>query len=57
MESAHYNNRSGVRATCPDCHVPHEFGPKMLRKIKASKELYGKILASSIRRRSLKRTA
>ncbi|MCX9931190.1 NapC/NirT family cytochrome c [Escherichia coli] len=20
-----YNNRSGVRATCPDCHVPHEF--------------------------------
>ncbi len=20
----HYTNRSGVRATCPDCHVPHE---------------------------------
>ena len=19
----HYTNRSGVRATCPDCHVPH----------------------------------
>jgi len=19
----HYSNRSGVRATCPDCHVPH----------------------------------
>ncbi len=43
METVHYNNRSGVRATCPDCHVPHEWGPKMIRKIKASKELYGKI--------------
>ena len=39
-----YNNRSGVRATCPDCHVPHEFVPKMIRKIKASKELYAKAL-------------
>lgn len=43
MESVHYSNRSGVRATCPDCHVPHEWGPKMLRKIKASKELYAKV--------------
>lgn len=42
MGTVHYNNRSGVRATCPDCHVPHEWAPKMLRKIKASKELYAK---------------
>ncbi|MGB8665386.1 MAG: NapC/NirT family cytochrome c, partial [Serratia inhibens] len=21
MGTVHYNNRSGVRATCPDCHV------------------------------------
>ncbi len=42
METVHYNNRSGVRATCPDCHVPKEWGPKMVRKIKASKELYAK---------------
>ena len=38
----HASNRSGVRATCPDCHVPHEWGPKILRKIQASKELYAK---------------
>lgn len=38
----HYSNRSGVRATCPDCHVPKEWGPKMIRKIQASKELYAK---------------
>ncbi|AHG18947.1 cytochrome C [Chania multitudinisentens RB-25] len=43
MDTVHYNNRSGVRATCPDCHVPHEWAPKMLRKLKASKELYGKL--------------
>ncbi|CNE07461.1 cytochrome c-type protein NapC [Yersinia nurmii] len=42
LGTIHYSNRSGVRATCPDCHVPHEWGPKMLRKIKASKELYAK---------------
>ena len=39
----HYNNRSGVRAECSDCHVPKEWTPKLVRKIKASKELWGKI--------------
>ncbi len=37
----HQNNSSGVRATCPDCHVPKEWGPKVIRKIQASRELYG----------------
>lgn len=32
----HFNNRSGVRAVCADCHVPKEWGPKMVRKIEAS---------------------
>lgn len=42
--TVHYNNSSGVRATCPDCHVPKEWAPKMVRKIQASKELYAKAL-------------
>ncbi|MGE5384852.1 MAG: NapC/NirT family cytochrome c [Betaproteobacteria bacterium] len=42
----HYSNRSGVRATCPDCHVPKEWGPKMIRKIQASKEVWGKIIGT-----------
>lgn len=42
LTTVHYTNRSGVRATCPDCHVPKEWGPKMLRKLQASKELYSK---------------
>lgn len=46
--SVHQNNGSGVRATCPDCHVPKEWGPKMIRKIKASKELYGHFITQSI---------
>lgn len=37
----HDSNRSGVRATCPDCHVPHEIGPKLVRKVQATGELYG----------------
>jgi cytochrome c-type protein NapC len=35
----HYTNRSGVRATCPDCHVPKAFGPKIVRKLQASNEV------------------
>ncbi len=46
QNTIHYSNRSGVRATCPDCHVPKEWGPKMIRKIQASNEVWHKILGS-----------
>src|SRR5215207_5682654 len=39
----HYTNRSGVRAICSDCHVPHDWTDKMARKMQASKEVWGKI--------------
>jgi cytochrome c-type protein NapC len=42
----HYTNRSGVRATCPDCHVPHEWTVKIARKMQASKEVWGKIFGT-----------
>jgi len=42
----HYTNRTGVRAVCADCHVPKEWGPKMLRKIQASRELWGKMVGT-----------
>jgi len=42
----HYQNRTGVRATCPDCHVPKEWTPKIIRKIQASNELFHKMLGS-----------
>ncbi|HZW59242.1 MAG TPA: NapC/NirT family cytochrome c [Woeseiaceae bacterium] len=34
--TVHYSNASGVRAICSDCHVPKEWGPKVLRKMRAS---------------------
>jgi nitrate/TMAO reductase-like tetraheme cytochrome c subunit len=40
VKSPHYTNASGVRATCADCHVPREWGPKLVRKIQASNELF-----------------
>jgi len=43
-ETIHYNNRTGVRATCPDCHVPKDWTHKMIRKVQASKELWGKMV-------------
>jgi cytochrome c-type protein NapC len=42
-ETIHYSNRTGVRAICSDCHVPREWGPKMIRKARASLEVWGKI--------------
>jgi len=42
----HFNNRSGVRAKCPDCHVPHDWTDKIARKIQASKEVWGKIFGT-----------
>ena len=38
--SFHYANTSGVRATCPDCHVPREWAHKVVRKIAAVNELF-----------------
>jgi len=41
--TVHWTNRSGVRATCPDCHVPHPWTLKIARKMQASKEIWGKV--------------
>ncbi|TKZ22542.1 4Fe-4S ferredoxin [Shimia litoralis] len=46
--TVHQNNSSGVRATCPDCHVPKEWGPKMIRKVQASQELYGHFVSGFV---------
>ncbi|MEC4723649.1 NapC/NirT family cytochrome c [Noviherbaspirillum sp. CPCC 100848] len=42
----HFTNRSGVRAKCSDCHVPHNWTDKMARKMQASKEVWGKIFGT-----------
>lgn len=36
----HFTNRTGVRAGCPDCHVPRPWIHKVVRKIQASKEVF-----------------
>lgn len=45
-DTIHYSNRTGVRATCPDCHVPKDWTHKLLRKAKASFEVWGKLTGS-----------
>ena len=45
-QTIHYSNRSGVRASCPDCHVPHQWTDKIARKIQASKEVWGKLFGT-----------
>lgn len=45
-QTIHWSNRSGVRATCPDCHVPHNWTDKIARKMQASKEVWGKVFGT-----------
>ena len=40
QDTIHYTNRTGVRATCPDCHVPKDWIHKFARKVQATNELY-----------------
>jgi cytochrome c-type protein NapC len=44
QKTAHYGNKAGIAATCSDCHVPKEFVPKMIRKIEASREVWGTLM-------------
>jgi len=43
QKTSHFDNVTGVRPTCSDCHVPREFIPKMIRKIEAAREVWGNI--------------
>jgi cytochrome c-type protein NapC len=45
-KTIHYSNRTGVRAVCSDCHVPKDWTHKMIRKVQASRELYGKLVGT-----------
>jgi len=46
QQTIHFKNRSGVRAICSDCHVPHEWFAKIRRKIQASNELFHMVMGT-----------
>jgi cytochrome c-type protein NapC len=46
--TVHDKNRTGVRATCPDCHVPHAPIPLYIRKMGAVNDLWGHLVTHSI---------
>ncbi len=46
QKSAHFKNASGVRAICSDCHVPKTWAAKLMRKLRASKEIYHKFMGT-----------
>lgn len=48
QDTIHFTNRTGVRATCPDCHVPKEWIHKIVRKIQASNELYHHFIVKDV---------
>ncbi|MCZ8708255.1 pentaheme c-type cytochrome TorC [Escherichia albertii] len=47
-QSAHFQNASGVRAECHDCHVPSDLPGMLKRKLEASNEVYQTVIGHSI---------
>ena len=47
-KSAHFQNASGVRAECHDCHVPSDLPGMLKRKLEASNEVYQTVIGHSI---------
>lgn len=46
QKTVHWKNRTGVRARCPDCHVPHNFTDKIARKMQASREVFAHVVGT-----------
>lgn len=44
QKTVHFKNRTGVRAKCSDCHVPHDFTAKVARKMQASREVLSHLM-------------
>ncbi|HVI51956.1 MAG TPA: NapC/NirT family cytochrome c [Candidatus Sulfotelmatobacter sp.] len=42
----HARNRTGVKAICSDCHVPHEFPDILIRKVTAVSDIYNHALGT-----------
>ena len=40
-DTAHDKSRTGVRPDCADCHLPQELVPMLIRKVEASREVWG----------------
>ncbi|MDH5217704.1 MAG: NapC/NirT family cytochrome c [Gammaproteobacteria bacterium] len=45
-KTIHFQNASGVRAGCGDCHIPHDWGTTLWRKFLASKDVYHHLLGT-----------
>lgn len=45
-QTIHARNRTGVKATCSDCHVPHDFMDTMVRKVKAANDVFHHFLGT-----------
>ncbi|MFA5082887.1 MAG: NapC/NirT family cytochrome c [Hydrogenophilaceae bacterium] len=45
-QTVHFSNRSGVRVSCGDCHVPRNQPDKLIAKIMALDDLYAHVMGS-----------
>jgi cytochrome c-type protein NapC len=46
QNTIHFTNRSGVRAICSSCHVPHDWTNKIGRKMQASSEVFAWLIGT-----------
>lgn len=46
QQTLHWKGVSGVHAGCPDCHVPKEFFPKIIAKVRAVKDIWHEFIGT-----------
>lgn len=46
QDEPHWSSRTGIHAGCADCHVPKSFGPKMVAKVMAAKDVFHHIIGT-----------
>lgn len=56
QSTIHYTNRSGVRAICSNCHVPHAWTNKIARKMQHPRKCKARFSARSTRARNSRHT-
>jgi cytochrome c-type protein NapC len=46
QETKHWKSISGVHAGCANCHVPKDFGPKIVAKVLAAKDVWHEMIGT-----------
>jgi len=45
-KTVHFQSRTGVSAGCSDCHIPHDWGTTLIKKMLAAKDVFHHLMGT-----------